>query len=457
MANNWEYDKTVSAPVKISVVYTKTAADGSLSKQTAVLTSTQYTETETSFETLLYKDVEGKLNSEDVVVERVTESRNTVAAVNGSYVKWRLEAGLGLPSGDANRASITTYTYWVSYTGPKVYKEVTFEYFSEVELAGSLSISNYMIDAEAQIYFEPSTTVDIVASSTETIYDEWIDANTGRTHTQTKTTRYLAMGLTQEGQQSAAEQLKAAGGNDDTVVQVVTAMRELTCDGTEIRSHVGRAPVPSRPDEQNREAEELLNPDNPELADLGRGVLYDSAAAPTQAQSTIGAGDDDGPDPEEDIWSPPSGPGAEGRVVLNTSDGDSFTKNTTAEYTMPFAPDDYRGGSDGYGDVVPGKSPAAARDYGRMMNMLKAGNAFGCNITTVANRVPSEPFAPVYLNAGGISAGMRLNGTSWAFDQNGLLCSSDLLLCGVAGRVEPVTSSWVRVPVPATSLPLLTP
>jgi len=70
-----------------------------------------------------------------------------------------------------------------------------------------------------------------------------------------------------------------------------------------------------------------------------------------------------------------------------------------------------------------------------MLQALKAGYAYGFNITTSAERLPTTPFSPVYVNAAGLSVATRINGTSWAFDQSGLVVSSDLMLCGVAGRI----------------------
>jgi hypothetical protein len=452
---DWEYDKTVSTPAKIKIEYAVTLADGSLQKRTASLTSTQWTETRTTYVQADYFDNDGKPQVQDVVGERNSETRNTIAAVNAAYVKWRLERGLGLPAGDANKESKTEYTYRVTSEGPKVIREMVTEYISEVELAGSLAITDYSLNGpyeENGGYLQPSTMVTIIASQTLTEYDEFTSSENGRTHTKTKVTRWMAQGLTQEGQQSAAEQLKALDGTDSRLQSIIDAAAELTCDGTEVRTSIGRAPVYGRPDEQSREVEELLNPAAIDPDVVGPGVFYNSyrgGGTFTATDPIPGGGTID--DLEVSTPSPGS---TQGSISFNSSDSSAFEVNTARSYTMPYAPDDYFNTS---GTLVQGNAAAAAREYGAMMNRLLAGNAYGCNISTSIDRLPGQAFAAIYLNAGGISAGMRLNGTAWAFDGNGVVCSSDLLLCGVAGRTEPITSSWVKVPVAASSLPLLVP
>ena len=124
---------------------------------------------------------------------------------------------------------------------------------------------------------------------------------------------------------------------------------------------------------------------------------------------------------------------------------------------MPYVPDVNVSGTGGtISSIVDSGAAAAARAFAETMHALKAGYAFGFNITTSADRLPSDPFAPVFVNAAGISVAARVNGISWAFDASGLVASADMTLCGVAGATASVTSSWVRLPVTASGLPLLT-
>jgi hypothetical protein len=457
--HDWEYDKTVSAPAKIKIEYTVSLPDGTIEKRTSTLTSTQWTETKTIYKQISYYDKDKNIQVQDVVDKRESKTRNTIAAVNASYVKWRLERGLGLPSGEANKLSTTDYSYRVTTEGPKVFREMVSEFITEAELAGSLAITDYSLDGpfeENGGYLRPKTTPTIMASATLTEYTELTDKLTGRTHTKTKVTRFMAQGLTQEGQQSAAEQLKQLDGTDDRLQKIITAMAERTCDGTEVRTSIGRAPVYGRPDDQTRAMEEILNPELVSPETVGSGAVYSTYYnTGGSSGSTLPTGGWTEEDLEAIVPTPTgSGGSTSGSVSFDNSDNPSFEVNTVRSYSLPYAPDDYLNASD---QLVAGGVEEAARNYGAMMNRLAAGNAYGCNISTSIDRLPGQAFAPIYLNAGGISAGMRLNGTSWAFDRNGLVCSSDLLLCGVAGRTEPVTSSWVKVPIPATSLPLLAP
>jgi hypothetical protein len=140
--------------------------------------------------------------------------------------------------------------------------------------------------------------------------------------------------------------------------------------------------------------------------------------------------------------------------------GDDFD---TANYSLPFAADDYLiavervDGTLGM-NLVKGNAQAQAREYGLLQNAIRLGHKNGVNITTEVGNLPSKPLAPLFVNAAGISSGFRLNGTTWAFGPTGMVVSTDLLLCGTAGRLagaEPIP--WLPLPVDPDGLPELAP
>jgi hypothetical protein len=449
--NDWTYEKTVAAPTIIKIEFVK--IDGT--PASTALTSTTWSETTTNYIGVGYRDGEGKQQSADVVSDRYSFTRSTVAAVNGTFVKWSLENGLGLPSGDANRESYTTYKYELTTDGPRLSKEVTTEYISGFEFAGSLNIEDYAgffgpppeeaapdgsdsggsesegsdsEGSESEGSDSPSGGSLVLASRTETEYDEFTGI-AGRVYTKTSTTRYQAMGLTQEGQQSASKQLALDVGNGVITGKVFKAMQELTCDGTEVRTTIGRAQLPSRPSGgellENYIDEPYYN--DPLLQDLGFGTFYDSS-------SRIGSG------------------GSSVGLQFDSASGNY--QSVTDSYAMPYAPDATIGTD---GSIIDPRAEQAAREYAVMLTGLRMGYANGFNVTTSADRLPSTPFAPLFINAAGLSISTRLNGTSWAFDASGIVASSDLLLCGVAGATTTVSVSWVRLPVPVEGLPVLEP
>jgi hypothetical protein len=430
--SDWTYEETINPPSQLQIKYSKANGDPA----TVTLQSTTWSKVTTEYETIVYRDRDDKQQSQDVVVSRNSENRNTVAAVNGTYVSWRLSNQQSLPSGDATRTSTTTYAYIVTVEGPLLVEEATEEWITGYEFAGSLNITDYT-------GFQPPAT-KILASRTVVKYQHMILPN-GRSWNQTSTTRFMALGLTQEGQQSAAEQLGLESGTGAVTAEVFWSMTTIVCDGTEVRSSIGRAQLPSRPAGQ-----EIVN-----------DYLQDKDQRDEQlSNSFLGSGD------YSASWSftPDSEPVSQrfnfDPAPLPEDPGDpspalTFTETKIDTYTMPYVPDSYV--DPGTGQVVDSGRAEAAKRYGEVMNSLKAGAAFGFNITTSADRLPSQPFAALYVNAAGMSVATRLNGTSWAFDQSGIVASSDLMLCGVAGALTPMASSWVRLPVKPENLPILTP
>ena len=410
--NDWTYEKTVGFPTIIKIKFVK--PDGTAAS--TELTSTTWTETWTDYTTITYYDADGKLQSTDVEVKQESFTRSTAAAVNGAYVKWRLEKDLGLPAGDANRTSTTTKQYVITNTGPRIAFDKTIEYVSGFEFAGSLNIEDYT-------GFTPNG--DLVCSCiTENRYDEFTSSE-GRVYTKQSTTRYQAMGLTQEGSQSAAKQLASDKGDGAVTLKVFLAMQELMCDGTQVRVSIGRAQLSARPSATDLMENYVTDPyyNDPLLQDLGSGTFYDSSTLTPDSQ-----------------------------VELTFDNTDGTYAPQTDYYNMPYSPDSVIGTD---GSIIDGGAAQAAMEYGEMLTALKVGYASGFNVTTSADRLPSLPFAPLFINLQGLSISTRLNGTSWAFDASGIVASSDLLLCGVAGATGDPATSWVRLTVPVESLPVL--
>lgn len=430
--SDWTYESVTAAPTTIEINYVNAQGQPA----SVSLTSTTFSETRTTYNNIYYTTPEGRSDYESVATTRSSMTRTTAAAVNGAYVTWRLSNAQGLPSGDALRQSETIYAYSVGPNGPYVSREDTKEYISGYEFAGSLNISDYT-------GFEPTSSL-FLSGRTITEYEESIGGD-GRQYTKTVTTRYLSMGLTQEGQQSAAEQLAQDAGDGVITAQVFNAMKELVCDGAEVRNSIGRAPTPARPS-YGQLVSDYIN-------DGFTGDGNDGASSTWTIGGSTATLVDSGQRVVE--------------IIFRYTPGSETTVSRIDSYSLPYSPDSTYTGSFSFpagsevtwNDVRSLFSGAAnaAKNYGLMMNALTAGYAYGFNITTSCDRLPTKPFAPLYINAAGLSVATRLNGTSWAFDGSGMVASSDLMLCGVAGRIGAVSSSWVRVPVGVENLPLLSP
>ena len=106
----------------------------------------------------------------------------------------------------------------------------------------------------------------------------------------------------------------------------------------------------------------------------------------------------------------------------------SSTAQRRTEFSMPYAPDDFFSGPTG-GPFAssPSDAPTKANNFGRVQNRLLLGNRNGMNIQLAPELLPAAPFAPMYVQANGLTAQYRANGNQWSFDSNGIVCSTDAL------------------------------
>jgi hypothetical protein len=121
--------------------------------------------------------------------------------------------------------------------------------------------------------------------------------------------------------------------------------------------------------------------------------------------------------------------------------GDPEAQRRT-ELTMPYAPDDTFVAKLVAGSNPPSycyfskKSDAAqkAKNFGRTQNRMLLGNRNGMNIQIAPEKLPSAPFAPVFIQAAGTIALYRVNAASWTMDSTGVVASADAMFWGTAGK-----------------------
>lgn len=113
----------------------------------------------------------------------------------------------------------------------------------------------------------------------------------------------------------------------------------------------------------------------------------------------------------------------------------SATAQRRIEFSMPYAPDDvFSGPSGGPFTAVASDASVKAMRYGRVQNRLLLGNRSGVNIQVAPDRLPNAPFDSIYIAVTGLASMYRTNGNQWAFDSSGIVCSTDALYWGVAGK-----------------------
>jgi hypothetical protein len=121
------------------------------------------------------------------------------------------------------------------------------------------------------------------------------------------------------------------------------------------------------------------------------------------------------------------------------------------EFSMPYAPDDFfNGPSGGPFTSYPSDAPTKANNFGRVQNRLLLGNRNGMNLQLAPERLPAAPFAPMYVQANGLTAQYRANGNQWSFDANGIVCSTDALFWAAVGGTG---TFWFPVAPGITTLP----
>jgi hypothetical protein len=286
--SNWTQSQTIAPPRTITVRY----ANQQGQQRSVALTSTDTGETVTTFFLFTYTNEQGATEDSEVAVRKIERKRTTQASVNGALVAGKLAVGQGLPSGDAITEIETTYEYDTSTSGPVLARERAETRISLSEFAGGLAVPSYE-------FYTPGTSL-VTSTIRETVNFTATLAD-GRQATRTETSTWIAYGLTQEGQQSFAEQMKQTqdvatdpSGGGAYISESVLSMLPLVFQGTEVRAEIGRFPPPTKPPEH----------------EIARDII------------NAGTGDRKT---------------ATGRV--NYGNNNDTTKTKT--FNMPFAPDDY--------------------------------------------------------------------------------------------------------------------
>ena len=132
----------------------------------------------------------------------------------------------------------------------------------------------------------------------------------------------------------------------------------------------------------------------------------------------------------------------------------SATAQRRIELSMPYAPDDiFYKEINSYG-FIKSDAEAKANLFGRVQNRLLMGNRSGCNFQLAPETLPSAPFAPFIVQANGLSALYRNNGTSWTLSADGAVVSTDALFWGAVGGTG---TFWFPVSPGVSTLPTTPP
>jgi hypothetical protein len=288
-----------------------------------------------------------------------------------------------------------------------VKSQTTFNYFSELELAGSLNIDTYISDSGSLVEF------DTIAAELDSFVVVEYETDTSSGISKTITKRSVSRSQTVSGQQdlaTRAQELDTANLSNSISSLLGLARRQVYV-GAETSLHTQREyGLQKRPSEAERNNTANSKPQ-----------ISESKA--------------------EITW-----------IVGST------TSTAVTEFTLPYAPDDAISWNETTSafSSEPSDADQKAMRYGRVQNALLLGNRNGVSLQLAPDQLPKRPFDPLYLQAGGITGAYRVNGTSWAFDANGIVASTDALLWGAVSAASGtnLASSWVPLAPGTTSLPL---
>jgi len=392
----------------------------------------------TTYDTYNYTDKDGKEQRQDVVANTISTTTTCVGAANPTRWKSKLEAGSPAFPGALLIKRTETFNFYIATDeGPVESTVITNEYEPRISFAGGLAIENYK-------------NIDLGVGNIllrKTIVEK--EQNKAADLTKQTTILYQAWGATAAGKTVAATIMAALKRSNETIridgtYTLVNRMSSLICTGVEKTINIGRGIAPAQPsplDQQNQN----LGGTQEGLSTNGGWNVNGPLGNQNQSKLTTLSFDSNA---------------AGANPPFSMAAGSSLR---TGKYSMRFAPDSYLRPSAGAGDnntgleYVYASTATAAYDYGKAVHYILSGMANGKSITTELRNLPSEPMGTLYLEAAGTVGKFRANGTTFAWDSQGLVVGCDAMLDGGAGLVANATGAdWFPMMVSAANLPTVT-
>lgn len=348
-----------------------------------------YTKTET---TTYYKFVEirnedGSITRKNLVDKRTTETTGLSISQGGNIVTDYLNAGLTVNIFPVSSIETETYEYDGFGRQIKVTKETM---TNAVEEVGRLGIKFVYSNPS-----NPSSPLPVIINNVQILTKKEIQTSEGfGDYTITKTENYVTWAQTINGQQTiaaASKSLKTANQATTFVNAIYRLPLYLVNVNTDTRITGAReqeAPLPG----------DMTNARNADGGDSSNGFRTESKA--------------------------------ELELVTGSASG-----QRRIEFSMPYAPDDVFMLSGTSYIAKASDAAQKANKFGRVQNRMLAGNRNGMNIQVPIGSIPYEPFSPVFIEANGVVALYRTNGTTWTIDGNGIIVATDAMFWGTAGKI----------------------
>lgn len=422
---NWTYQQTIS-PAEVYAVEYRLKVGDSFETRSDQVSFASTSEVVTQYTTIEYIDKDGKRQTQDVVANTISTTTTCVGAANPTRWKSKLEAGSpAFPGSLLTKRTETFNKYIITQDGPIEREVTTYEYEPTIAFAGGLAIENYKnidlgvgntLTRKTIVEKEENKAVDLTKQTT-IVHQAWGATSAGKT----------IASVIMAGLKRATDADRISG-----TYTLVSRMSSLVSSGVEKTINIGRGTAPAQPSKLDQQNDRLRDTQNT-LNTNGGWNLFNPIGDPYKSQ------------------------------LSDLSFGSGGT-NSTDKYDMQFAPDSYLRPATDSGDNGTGlkyvyvSSATAAYEYGRAIHYILSGMANGKSITTELRNLPSEPMGTLYLEAAGTVGRFRANGTTFAWDSQGLVVGCDAMLDGGAGLVTGASGAdWFPMMVAATGLPTVTP
>jgi hypothetical protein len=422
-APSWTATNTVGFPVAVPISYTTLAGDQKDEIYTYIPKSRSYSEFEN-----------GKLS------RNFDESNKPLWAAAPAYTSQRLAFNLSIQSSECFSGSESTYAYDAQGRQKTI---TTTEYSTVAELAGGLSLQYVFEDIDGG--GSVSLGSEVITTGLTKVEKTYLG-----NYERTVTSQYLHWSKTQQGQQGSTEgrlSFESVDRTQDYVNSIKT--QGLVYQGTQTEITI------TSPENQVQGDDQTTSPGRnaPEPIDIEREIYSKplSESTPSETPAPSESTPSEKPKPLGD-----SQPVVKARVSRNKFNTEVVQESATLIYaygatdaeriitlSLPYAGDDvfdYRKDAGlliGYQPtvltVLQSSSRQQAMAFGRCQNRLRLGNRQGVSIQVPAELMPREPFAPLYINADGLTGQYRCNAASWTFSAEGIVASIDALFWGGIG------------------------
>jgi hypothetical protein len=387
---NWELDET-EGPVEFYYInYT----DSEGKPQVQEYSGNSYSTTTTNYGTItVFNQETNEPETREVVTSRFIKGYGPLVSVAQPFAKAALEFGLSFSGRSTQLSATNVYYDYFDNGNTVVTRQEVFK--TTYEQAASLGIDLIYTVKIGDTFVTQLVDVGLGIIQTELI--RTVSSTVGDASKEV-TTEYKVASDTQPGQQAIAairETLTTAG---EAQVVINDAIYGLVFDGTTVRSR--------------RTFSSIVSP----------AILPSRPSPATRINQSYSSGGD-----------PNNGWRTESKAEIELALG-SATAQRRIEFSMPYAPDDFFYKTGGFYGSIQSDAPRKAITYGRAQNRLLLGNRNGINLQVAPERLPVAPFDPIYVQAAGLTSLYRANGNQWAFDSSGIVCSTDALYWGVAGK-----------------------